>query len=369
MSRNRNVLKITEVFLILFVWIVIIAAPLLFNMQDEYFDWKDAFKPIETLVPLFVIFMINRFVLVPILLFKNKRFWYVISVLGLIAVFTLGVFLVHAKANSRPGRPDLNRPAQRHLQNSPPDARGFGLNHPPPLKENHRPMPPFANLLIFSLLMIGFDTGLKASFRWAESEKEKAKLEKENVANQLAVLRNQISPHFFMNTLNNIHALIDLDKTQAQESVIQLSKLMRYLLSESQQKTAAIHDEFVFLKSYIELMRLRCSDKVDIQVDLDLDKSDVQVPPFLFVSLVENAFKYGVSYAKPSFIHASAKISDGFLYFQIKNSKDPEAISKQGTGVGLPNLRKQLDLLYGKNYNLAIKDDENEFNVNLKIHI
>lgn len=357
---KKNRLISIEYFLLALVWIVLIASPVFFR-NEEISGWQDFLGPLETIVPLFFIFLINRFILVPKLLLKKKSLLYMFSVAGVIAAFTLGLFLLTPLLEGNNVPREINKQRQA---TSPPHERINGDFPPPP--ERNRPIPPFANLLIFSFLFVGFDTGLKVSFRLAETEKEKAKLEKENVANQLDALRNQVSPHFFMNTLNNIHALIDFDSEQAKSSVIKLSKLMRYLLSETQNGKASIKDEFEFLSSYIDLMKLRCSDKVQITVDFNVAETNIQIPSLLFVSVVENAFKYGISYSKPSFISIFAKIKDEYLIFETKNSK-AKNVEKSGTGVGLANLRKQLDLLFGTRYRFNISENETEFFVQLQI--
>jgi len=371
MTMHKNVLKFTEILLISFVWLVLIAAPILLREDEINFEWISIMKPMKTIIPLFFIFLVNRFVLVPLLLFKKRRFLYVISVAAMITVLTIGSYFYHVNFVQRQSLPrrEMDNRRRPEPQNPPSERPGFNRTPPPEPPLNTRPMPPYVNLLIFSLLMVGFDTGLKASFRWAETEKEKAKLEKENVVNQLDMLRNQVSPHFFMNTLNNIHALIDIDKDQAKGSVIKLSKLMRYLLTESQRRMASLKDEFEFLNSYIDLIRLRCSDRVKISVNLEVDESNIQIPSLLFISLLENAFKFGVSYSTPSFISIEAKVIDDHLHFEVINSKALEHSFDLGTGVGLVNLRKQLDLIYGANYSFDIMENENEFKAHLKIPI
>ncbi len=138
--------------------------------------------------------------------------------------------------------------------------------------------------------------------RWSKLEQEKTLLEKENVQNQLAFLRNQVSPHFFMNTLNNIHALIDVDTEEAKEAIIKLSKLMRHLLYDSQAELVPLAKEMEFIQSYINLMKLRFSEKVKINLSIPDQLPDKSIPPFLFTSFVENAFKHGISYQNSSFI-------------------------------------------------------------------
>lgn len=142
--------------------------------------------------------------------------------------------------------------------------------------------------------------------------------------------------------------------------------MMRYLL-ESQNENVCIEEEFDFLKSYIALMQLRYSERVKVFVDLSVSFPEKKIPPFLFISLVENAFKYGVNQSSDTNIDIAAKTDTNYLIFHIKNSKYPENHKQQTTGVGLKNLQKQLTLLYGVNYRLSIVETDAEFNVSLKI--
>jgi LytS/YehU family sensor histidine kinase len=220
---------------------------------------------------------------------------------------------------------------------------------------------------IMSILVIGINNTIKLLIQRQKEDKHYEEQKKLLLQTELSFLRNQISPHFFMNTLNNIHALITIDPEKASKSVIQLSELMRRLLNDAKTESAPIKEEFNFLTSYINLMKLRCSQRVKINIDFHIENSEQLIPSFLLVSLVENAFKYGIDYSKPSFINISASIKDEMLYFITNNSKNSSIETTQKTGVGLNNLRKQLDLLFQNNYSLDIIDEEDQFSVNLKI--
>jgi hypothetical protein len=368
MASHKNVLKFTEFFLILFVWMVLIAAPILFFEGENYFEWSRVWKPMETIVPLFFIFLVNRFLLVPRLLFKKRRLLYVVSIAAMISVLTIGSYFYHVNfvQGQSPLRREMDNRRMQESQNPPPDRHGFD-RRPPPHETNKRPMPPFANLLIFSILMVGFDTGLKASFRWSEIEKEKAKLEKESVVNQLDMLRSQVSPHFFMNTLNNIHTLVDISSDKAKEALVKLSKMMRYLLYDTAHGSTTLKKEIEFIESYINLMKLRVSDKVDIVLNLPPNIPDKTIPPLLFTSYIENAFKHGISYQHKSFINIDLVLDNERLLFVIKNSNTTKSLQNKKSGIGIENARKRLDLLYADNYHLDIIDNNDMFTINLSI--
>jgi hypothetical protein len=372
MKTYTRIIKYAEIVLVIFVWGVLIATPILF--REDYVNpvSRSIMNQLEILVPLSVVFLINRFVFVPYLLFKGKWVLFMFMVFGLIIVLTIGSALYDSKVR-RPGPPvraasegsDLRMPRQaRNPERERPRPEGE-----PPQQRQPRPMPPFANFLIFSFLIVGFDTGLRSGLRWIEAENEKVRLEKENVANQLILLRNQVSPHFFMNTLNNIHSLIDVDRDEAKEAVIKLSKMMRYLLYETESGRTTIKKEVEFIESYVNLMKLRYNEKVKITLDLPGDIPDKPVPPLLFTSLIENAFKHGISYREESFINIDLAFGNDRMLLVVKNSKTHDSKKDEFSGIGIGNTKKRLDLLYGSEYHLDILDTKDQFIVNLSIPV
>ena len=216
MRTREKQIKYTEATLIAFIWVVLLCTPVLFREENNNPLWRSVAKQLEILVPLSVLFIINRFFLVPRMLFKHKIKKYILCLLGVILLLTLGSYLfdVSTGMTTPPGQTGANNPA-RPPRDTPADNMDPGP--PQPGKRQPRPVPPFANFLIFSFLIVGFDTGLRSGLRWIEVENEKMKLEKENVSNQLALLKTQVSPHFFMNTLNNIHSLVDSNAEEAQK--------------------------------------------------------------------------------------------------------------------------------------------------------
>ncbi len=353
--------KYYEVVLIGLVWVLLIASPVIFS-EKESFEWTDSMGPMLIIVPLFLIFIINRFVLVPRFLYQKKSILYLISVLVLVAVFSAATYFL--TDNKRGGRP-AHESGDQWRPPPPPD----NLNRPlrPLPEKNGGPIPPFANLMIFSFLLVGFDTGLMTIFRLAKSERKRAILEKQNADVQLAFLRNQVSPHFFMNTLNNIHSLIDFDTEEAKDSIIRLSKLMRHLLYDSEIEKIPIAKEIEFIKNYVDLMKLRYSDKVKISLNLPVQLPDKSIPPLLFTSYVENAFKHGISYQNTSFINIKFSIDDDQLNFEVRNSNPGITKKDEPSGIGVENSRKRLDLIYGDSYSLEIEDKKDEYLVLLSI--
>ena len=172
-----------------------------------------------------------------------------------------------------------------------------------------------------------------------------------------------------MNTLNNIHALVDIDPSKAQETIRELSKMMRFVLYEGDKSGVPLTKEFEFVRTYTKLMQLRYSDKVRITVDVPDEAPDVTIPPLMLISFIENAFKHGISYQHDSFIDIKVVLRNPLpdvthLCFTCSNSKAERPNQEKG-GVGLANVKKRLDLLYDKNYTLKIKDEADIYIVEL----
>jgi hypothetical protein len=354
-----------EPFIIIAFGALLFASPLLFGRFEEEIDWEHILKVWINYLPLLAIYLVNRFLLLPKLFFNGKKTTYFIATTALI-IFTTFAFYSFEKTTVP-------------IRNSPPERLGklefektlptFSENRPPPPinRENRpQPIPGYANFLILAVLLVGFDTGLQISMRWANLEQEKFKLQKENVENQLAFLKNQISPHFFMNTLNNIHALVDIDINEAKNAIIKLSNLMRHLLYDSDGASNSIQKEIEFIESYIELMRLRFSEKVIITVEIPSEIPDKSIPPLLFTSLLENAFKHGISYKEASFINILLSFSEDKLHFEIENSNHKKT-AEDASGIGIDNTKKRLTLLFKDNFDFNISETTEVYTVNLSI--
>lgn len=368
--------------LYVFLWLFFLVIPVITNNYGDqgrytriYYDWL-------RMSPFFLVFIINNLVLLPFILFRGHTraylFSLLLSVLFITSAFQAagpGLFrndpeLLERRILQDPqyGREEMNPgaqagevPGQTEIFKAPPTS-GIGRSVSP-----YKSVFQFINTFLISLLVAGFNTAIAMTNRWLTEEQARKDAEKEQVKSELAFLQNQISPHFFMNTLNNIHALIDTDREMAQDSILKLSALMRYLLYESGRGTTTLRKETDFLRSYVNLMQLRFDKGVKISLDLPDEISDINIPPLLFISFIENAFKHGVSYREPSSISFGVRQYHDRLEFISVNtipSFTTESAKVHG-GIGLDNIRKRLDLLYGKNYQLRIDRDGNEFRVHL----
>lgn len=229
-------------------------------------------------------------------------------------------------------------------------------------------IPPYANLLFLSLMVVVVDTGLIYSKHYYKNEQDKIRLENENAQVQLNMLQHQINPHFFMNTLNNIYSLIGSENELPRTAVMRLSKLMRFLLYENKTGNVLLSKEFGFIENFINLMKLRYDDNVEIKFDIPDNYDDVEIPSLLYISFLENAFKYGISYQQKSFVHTAFEIAGNTLKFTCKNSiNQSNGQNNEFSGIGLQNSRERLDLLFPNSYSLVINNDGKTFIVELKI--
>ena len=203
------------------------------------------------------------------------------------------------------------------------------------------------NLAIFA----GGATSLALARRWFTADQKLKEAEAAHATAELRNLRSQINPHFLLNTLNNIYALTAFDTPKAQEAIQELSKMLRHILYEYQQTTVSLADEIEFLQNYVNLMRIRLQQSVDVQFNISTLNTSVEIAPLLFISLVENAFKHGVSPSEPSFIHIHIESDEHKVVCDIQNSNHPKtADDNSGHGIGLRNVQRRLDLYYPDHY-------------------
>ncbi len=360
MNLKSARLTYSEPLIILTMWVAIFAAPLLMFSNDEFLYWDNVIRSLRTTIPFFLLFLFNHFVLIPLFLFKKREVPYLIAAILTIVVFSLTLYFMEAGGINNQPPP---RPPGQGMQIGP----GPGAHPPPQHRQNPFPYPPLVNTIIVSILILGFGAGIRMIVRWSVLEQEKNKLERENVQNQLAFLKNQVSPHFFMNTLNNIHALIDIDSEEAKTSIISLSKLMRHILYESEVDKIPLKKELEFLSNYIGLMKLRFSEKVKVDLQIPSIIPEKEIPPLLFISFLENAFKHGISYNSDSFINIDISIDNDMLMFSLTNSNHKKDKPEKASGIGIANSRKRLDLLFQENYTLKIEDHKTIYKLDLTI--
>lgn len=383
--------KMPEYVIYIFLWLLFLIIPLITNNYNSKGDLLKICYDWLRMLPFVVVFIINSIWLLPRLLFKGHTNFYIIilvmsAILVSISFQILSPVLYKndpklleqrilqdpqlGREEMRPGAPPAlpgNAPVSPELFKSGSSA-GNSDNRRMPVPG--QPMFQFINTLFISLLIAGFNTAIAVTNRWFTEEQARKEIEREHMQSELAFLQNQVSPHFFMNTLNNIHSLIEADQKLAQNAVIKLSEMMRYLLYESGRGTTTLSKEIEFLRSYVNLMQLRVDDSVKVSFDLPDNFENVSLPPLLFISFIENAFKHGVSYREPSSLTFTMTQNPGSLEFKAENTVSSYSKSDSmahHVGIGLENIKKRLNLLYSDNYQLTIDKSDKEYKVKLII--
>jgi hypothetical protein len=365
-NSGGSLIKIILHFL---AWTILLGLPLYFFKRWDAgndFIW---FYYINAII-FGTIFYSNYLLIVPRFFFKPGRFRYYLSALTLLICFYFvsdisNRLIFRFKSDDSRNEITTEKPERREGF-IPPPGPAIGKPGPPPYRTMH-----FFNYISTSVFLVFFSLGLRVLERQSEMEKMQKETEKERLNSELAFLKNQISPHFFFNTLNNIYSLISINAEDSQKAVLKLSKLMRYLLYESEQGNTKLGSEIDFMINYIDLMKLRMSEKVTLKVSFPDSYEDKNIPPLLFVPFVENCFKHGISYRDKSFIDITMKIKGNTLSFICINSvpKLKREKEEMHSGIGLENVKKRLDLLFPGKYDLAINSSEQEFEVRLMINL
>lgn len=184
-------------------------------------------------------------------------------------------------------------------------------------------------------------------------------LSQEKTKAELLLLKQQINPHFFFNTLNNLYAL-SLEKSDlAPEAILKLSKLMRFVIYKGEQEYVYLKEEVEYLQDYIDLQKLRINAPVEIKMEVEIDNEQQLIPPLLLINLLENAFKHGIATSeKEGFIHINLHSLSGTINFSVENSLDKEKVSESKNGIGLTNLRRRLEIRYPNRYELQSHEGE-----------
>lgn len=338
---------LTEGLLYFCVWTFVFLVPIFSGsiFRSDPFEWRSIQTAWSIIAPYFLLFSIHNWWIVKRFLLTRQYLTYAaLTIVTVVVIFT-SIDLYHHIYGIDIEQPDVRMTT---------------------LVFSHLPLP--INLLL-GVFMCGLNSGIKMIYKSIRDDQEMGDMRHNMMQAELDYLKYQINPHFFMNTLNNIHALIDIDSEAAKDTVIELSKMMRYVLYDSEQDSISLDKEIQFLQHYIQLMRLRYSDSVEIVVDVpENSPSQVKIPPLIFIVFVENAFKHGISYNSRSYIHISIEVSaeGDRVCYTVLNSKN---LSKWNTpgGIGLDNVRKRLDLLFPKRYQLEIEDTAHQYSVELNI--
>lgn len=347
-----------ELIVYAILWLLVLILPFVNEfikfIDGKNFSWSSIARWFIGLIPFIPTFLVNNFILVPRFLWRNRIRTYLVFLFMLIIAF-IGFLDI-----SYEYKIELMNMIKQHL------AEGV-INKPRKIVFFGMTMPIVLNLSLL-LLMMSINALVVMVFKYIREKEDRRSIENIHLQDELRFLKAQINPHFFMNMLNGIHAMIELDQLKAQELTIELSRMMRYILYEGESQSTKFSDEVRFIISYVSLMRQRYPEsKVKICLNVpETPSEEFILPPLLFVTFVENAFKHGVSYSKPSIIEISLSEIDSKVEFSCVNTRQ-DLSAMTGKGIGLQNVRRRLDLLYGDRYSLFIDENDDLYKVKLII--
>ncbi|GAB6983160.1 sensor histidine kinase [Prevotella dentasini] len=368
-KKKENIVH-TIIWLLLFLMPIATMYVRVANNSHETFDWIAVAHVWRMLSIYFGIFLLHNFFIAPLIVLQKRKRFYFACVAALTVLFITVAILT---------RPPRRSPRLAGTQTELTQQQNQTQETIRPCRTHRLAIPaepvsrrPFLLWqvdiisVIILLLTLGMNLAVKFFFKTNEDEKQLQELKRKNLEQQLEYLKYQINPHFFMNTLNNIHALVDIAPDKAKSSIIVLSKMMRYILYEGNNTFIPLQKEADFISNYIRLMQMRFTDKLKISVSLPTPPIQGKIPPLLLITFVENAFKHGVSYQQENHIDIALKTDGQRLCFSCINNKGTESTNEKG-GVGLASVRKRLELIYHEDYQLNIDDTGNEYSVRLNL--
>ncbi len=354
--KNTGNHKYINVIIHIIAWGLLFCSPLMFSgATGKQLTFGEYVFFTGTPLAHIVIFYINFFFLINHLLFKRR--------IGTFILINIGLVVLALLFQSFWWELNLHSIQSLHLG-------GHQKGIPPP-----RTFIFLRDSLMF-ILTAALSVAIKVTANWYKTENERKEIEKEKSEAVLKNLKSQLNPHFLFNTLNNIYSLISINPKQAQDSVHGLSNLLRYVLYDNNEEIIPLNKELGFMKSYIELMSLRIHDKVKLYVDIKEDNHRIFIAPLLFITLVENAFKHGISPIEESVISIEIyteehkKNNTYSVVCKISNSNHPKSDNdRSGSGIGIKNLKKRLELLYPDNHILTSHLENNMYTTLLEINL
>ncbi len=296
------------------------------------------------------LFYLNYFYLVPKLLLKDRTLTYI----ALSLLLLLGVGLL----------------SNGMLPRVPPPR---GLD--PPSNFIRPPMGDFWSLrfALMPAIILGipyiFGTMLRVYTEWQKNENLRKLVEKEKIQSELQFLKTQLNPHFLFNSLNTVYSLSVKRSADTSEAIINLSELMRYMLYEADKDLVSLGKELEYIKSYVALQRLRLADSENVTLKISGDDTGKSIPPLLFISFIENAFKYGTDYNGKTMVKINLSIKDTSIHLQVINHIGTYKAKSESSGVGLENIKNRLNYLYPDSHILKINNNEKIYDVDLTLNL
>lgn len=224
----------------------------------------------------------------------------------------------------------------------------------------------FLNTFFITLIFLFLSTVLKFTIDWFLNERVQRDLENQRLTAELSFLKSQINPHFLFNSLNSIYSLAYQKSDTTPEAILKLSEIMRYMLYECNDNQVDLSKELQYLQNYIDLQKIRFGNKAFMTFEVLGEVTNQQIVPLLLISFIENAFKHGIANDAQHPITMRINVEDGRLFFFIQNKKHSHNRDAIG-GIGLPNVRRRLALLYPGKHNLEIRDEADTYTCQLSL--
>ncbi|WP_316739206.1 sensor histidine kinase [Pedobacter aquatilis] len=290
---------------------------------------------------LFIQAYVNMYWLVPVYLFNKKFVAYLIRLFAMLLFFSLLMGLMSFLL------------------------RDIEHRYAPKRLFDPKPTMYFA----FALVFVAASSAIKFFQRWIEDTREITELTQINIRSELEQLKNQVNPHFLFNMLNNANVLIGKDPHKASQVLMSLSDLLRYQLYDSARPEVLLTSDIRFLNDCLNLEMIR-RDHFDFIISKEGNLSGVQVPPFLFITFVENAIKHSQDADKASYVQVYFEYRDGWINFRCVNSKPLNLThNNHAGGLGLVNVRRRLELIFGAHHQLEIAETREVYTVKLAIKL
>ena len=297
------------------------------------------------LVLTIVLFYINYFLLVPKFLLKKNTWTYILICLAIIITVEV---VINMNFSFEPKPPP-------------------GFNRDESFREGGWTRQVFMMLSLSAPFFIS--ALLKVYVEWRRNEDLRKKVENEKVSSELQFLKTQLNPHFLFNSLNAIYSLSVKGSSKTSEAIISLSELMRYMLYEADKDKVKLGKELEYIKNYVQLQRLRLSDSANVKLKISGEERGKEVPPLLFISFIENAFKYGTDYKGRTYVNIGLLISEKSIHLRVENKIGAHRKQTKDSGVGLENIKNRLRLLYPDSHKLLITDNGETYVVDLNLNL
>lgn len=338
MTKSKRALL--QILLWLFFWSII--------LLNQGFSWHFLKDNLPAFIFQTVTIISIIWIIAPYTIYKSKHFLFIVISLSIIG---FGAYL-----------------SSNFMPNSGPDI-------PPPNPMAGKADRPIPSQLFIHLLLIGIAYSISTMFEFfvyaQKKEKEHILSKNETLQTELKLLKSQINPHFLFNALNNIYALAAINTEKTQQSISYLSDMLRYVLYECEHRLVALDKEILYIQNYIKLFSLKRSVQYPIHTVFDIQSESIRVAPMLFIPFVENALKHSnIENIHQSFINISLYADTRIIDFSVENSIPQVGIHKDKIGgIGIDNVKRRLDILYPKQHQLELQQDQKMFKVTLKLFL